>query len=252
MTIKNWARTNPVLSRPYKLIGDWYWRRQWAVQRRQRDRFTDQSALHYADVDRAICFALASTRFVVDGNIAMFGITGPLFPTNAAKWLRTFGETRDIHLFDSWEGYGPPAASDLETPEVKSGGWKFGAIDGQISPDDLKREVEAVGHSGRVVIHKGWFTDTLPKLTAGTRFAVSILDPGLFSANDEVLTYLFTNRAVPDGAVIMFNTWNASRASPHHCARAAWAKAVQNFRIDFSDEGPFHWSGRKFIVQGYT
>jgi len=50
----------------------------------------------------------------------------------------------------------------------------------------------------------------------------------------------------------MFNTWNAGRASPRHCARAAWAKAVQISQTEYSDEGPFHWSGRKFIVQSQS
>jgi hypothetical protein len=249
MTLKSWIRTNPVLSHPYRILGDWYWRRQWAAVRRKRDAFVDQAALHYADVDRAIAFALASTRYVVDGDVAMFGLTGALFPLVACKWLKAFGEKRSVHLFDSWKGYGPPAPSDLEIPEVKSGGWKFTHIDGQVSPSEMKQAAEGVGHPGRVVIHEGWFSDTLPKLSSTTKFAVTILDPGLFSANDEVLTHLFSNRMIPDGAVVMFNTWNAGRASPRHCARAAWAKAVQTFQIEYSDEGPFHWSGRKFIVQ---
>ena len=198
MTIKSWARTNPVLAYPYKLLGDWYWRRKWDALRRERDRFVDQAALHYADVDRTIAFALASTRYVVEGDVAMFGITSALFPSIACKWLKAFGETRNLHVFDSWQGYGPPAPSDLEVPEVKRGGWKSGPLAGQVSPDELRHTIERIGHQGGHAIHVGWFSETLPKLPPGTKFAVTVLDPGLFSANDEVLTYLFGNRADPE------------------------------------------------------
>jgi hypothetical protein len=53
-------------------------------------------------------------------------------------------------------------------------------------------------------------------------------------------------------AGILFNSYNASRASPLHSVRAAWAKAVEEFQVRYSDEGAFQWSGRKFIVQSYT
>jgi hypothetical protein len=149
------------------------------------------------------------------------------------------------------EGYGPPAASDRETPEFQADGWIGGHIAGQATPEEIVRALESIGAPGKIIIYKGWFADTLPKLVPGTKFAVTVLSAGLFSSTDEVLTYLLQNRVVPEGAVLLFNDFNSGRASPRHCSRAAWSKAIADFDIEYSDEGRFHWNGRKFIVHGY-
>jgi O-methyltransferase len=166
-------------------------------------------------------------------------------------WLKFFGQRRNLHLFDSWEGYGEPAAQDLTSPEVVRGTWRRGPLPGQVPPEELQRRLERIYKGGRIITHKGFFAQTLPTIPPETKFALIVIDPGLYSAIDEVLTHLFSHRHVPEGAIILFNTYNASRASSRHSARAAWAKAVRQHEIEFSDEGTFHWSGRKFIVQSY-
>jgi hypothetical protein len=72
--LKSFVRGNHVTGAVYKRLGDWYWQRKWSALQRRRDRFTDQAALHYDEIDRAICFSLANVRHVVEGDVAMFGV----------------------------------------------------------------------------------------------------------------------------------------------------------------------------------
>jgi hypothetical protein len=247
MGLKSWARTNPVLRAPYQIVGDAYWRMHWTLLRLTRK---DIPSLELADIDRTVAFSLNFLRDV-DGDIAEFGVKTGKYAKFECKWLSRLGQKRDVHLFDSWQGYGQPKGPDFESLEYLRGIWRPGSV-GQISPEDLTRSLEKLYRGGRIVVHPGFFGATLSTIKPDVRFALICVDPGLFSAADEVLTYLFAHKHIAEGAVILFNSYNASRASPLHSVRAAWAKAVEEFHVRYSDEGAFQWSGRKFIVQSYT
>ena len=51
--------------------------------------------------------------------------------------------------------------------------------------------------------------------------------------------------------MVMFADYNVNRASPEFSSRRAWREVVADFDVRFSDEGPYNWGGRRFIVHGY-
>ena len=51
---------------------------------------------------------------------------------------------------------------------------------------------------------------------------------------------------------IMFEDYNVHAASPEFSSRRAWAEASSKYKVNYSDEGPYNWGGRKFIIHSYN
>jgi hypothetical protein len=202
-------------------------------------------------IETVIAWSLMLWR-LEDGDIGLFGVRHEVYSPPLCRWLAYFGRRRTLRIFDSWRGYGQPSARDLTSPEYIRGYWPSDKLTERKSPAEIERELAAIYPEGEIGVHDGYFSDTLPGIPPATQFCLIIIDANLYSAIYEVLSYLFKNRHLAAGSVVLFNSYNLSRASPDHSARAAWADAAEAFDLRFSDEGPYQWNGRKFIVQSYT
>ncbi len=102
-------------------------------------------------------------------------------------------DARRVHLFDAWAGM-PPA-----TPEDGPGARKWeGEIVG--SPARVARALKRVGaNTDNIVIHRGWFEDTLPSANIGA-IAFLHVDCDFFAPTSLVLE-TFLPRMVPGGIV---------------------------------------------------
>jgi O-methyltransferase len=234
-TIKSWMKGNRTLSALYGTAGNVYWRAYWSLL---RWRGQDLTSLQLADINRTVAFALNQLRDI-EGDVAEFGVLDGKYSPLECWWLKFFGQRRNLHLFDSWEGYGEPAAQDLTSPEVVRGTWRRGPLPGQVPPEELQRRLERIYKGGRIITHKGFFAQTLATIPPETKFALIVIDPGRYSAIDEVLTHLFSHRHVPEGAIILFNTYNASRASPAIPPARRGPKQFVSMKSNFQTKGRF-------------
>jgi len=204
-----------------------------------------------AQIESAIAMSLAYIRDNVEGDIAEFGVLAGTYAMLECRWLAAYGQSRQLHLFDSWGGHGPLSATDMGIPEVHSGQWNSERISGQMPPDELLRRLSKLYTRHLIRIHQGYFVKTLPDIQRSMRFALIVIDANLYSSTNTVLSYLFSHGHVSEGAVLLYPGWNTSRASPNSSAQRAWNEAVEKFKIHYSDEGRYAPKGAKFIVHSY-
>ena len=121
-----------------------------------------------------------------------------------------------------------------------------------MSAAELGGRVARILPEDRFSIHPGWFTDTLPGLSASQRFAVLHVDSDLYASACDVLSGVFGRGLAAEGCLVLFDDWNANRARRDLGERRAWAEAVDRYGIEFSDEGPYGFACRKFIVHDYA
>lgn len=194
----------------------------------------------------------------VEGEVAEFGTMSGETAEALAEALVENAVNRNLaprrlHLFDSFQGL-PPFDSDIDRrcTQVQTGTWKQGMAFVVLNKEQLKAAVGAKIPLERVVVHDGWYKDTVPRIAAEVRFALLHVDCDLYSSTMEALGPLFQKSAVAQGAVILFDDWNTNRASPDFAQRKAWADLTRKHRIKFSDEGGYGWSGHKFIIHEYS
>src|SRR6266850_7960967 len=160
-------------------------------------------------------------------------------------------EPRRLHLFDSFSGLPPAeAVADRDAPHVRAGVWGPGTCHG-ITSDDLRKKCADFLPRERIVIHAGWFNETLPRIGPGTRFALIHIDCDLYQSAMDVLSHVFENRLASEGMALFFDDWNPNHASPEFGERRAWRDVTQRFGVQYSDSGEYGWGGRKFIVHAY-
>ena len=159
---------------------------------------------------------------------------------------------KHLLLFDSFEGLPEPEnAIDIDSPHCRNGGWAKGICKG-LSAAELGGRVARILPEDRFSIHPGWFVDTLPGLSANQRFAVLHVDSDLYASARDVLNGVFGRGLAAEGCLVLFDDWNANRARRDLGERRAWAEAVDEFGIEFSDEGPYGFACRKFVVHDYA
>lgn len=196
----------------------------------------------------------------VEGDVAEFGTcsgnTASLLAHSLTFFEKTFQHSekahkimpRQLHLFDSFEGF-PKAAcqEDLSAPHVSSGVWGEGTAKGLDAPS-LRQLCRQFIENERIDIYEGWYKDTLSDIDAATKFALIHIDCDLYESTVDVLNYLFANNHISDGCTLFFDNWNSNRASPKFGERKAWADAVETHGITYSDCGEYGYNSRKFIV----
>lgn len=188
----------------------------------------------------------------VPGEIAEFGCQTGRTATVLAAAMRYFRANNALHLFDSFEGLPESShVADQENPHVKSGVWGSGELKA-ISPAELRAKCAKHLSEDRIFIYEGWFCNTLPKLPAGTRFAMLHIDCDLYASTIDVLDYVLRHRLVNPGALLCFDDWDCAAASNQHGERKAWREITEQYHVEAEDCGAYSWGCRKFIVHSYS
>jgi predicted O-methyltransferase YrrM len=214
----------------------------------------------YTEHHRARYQALTShTHFLhqenIDGDIAEFGTgygTTAVFLAAAmadaslapvAPWAASQAtQVRQLHLFDSFQGL-PSITHPLDI----AAGWKEGLFRDKSAPE-LRRMVEKYLAGDRIVVHAGWFKDTLTSIPANKKFSLLHIDCDIYESTIEVLDFLFAGRHLSNGCAVFFDDWNCGGASPALGERRAWREIVEKYRVDYSDSGDYGTYGHKFLV----
>lgn len=154
---------------------------------------------------------------------------------------------RELHLFDSFEGLPVSnAPEDIKSPAVIDGSWAPGTCEG-ISPEKLRELCTENLENERVVIHKGWFKDTIPQLPDSSRFALIHVDCDLYSSTMDVLDGLLSRGLLQPGAMIFFDDWDCNSSRPDLGERKAWSDAVKKYDVEFSVSHPYSTTGQAII-----
>jgi len=194
----------------------------------------------------------------VNGDIAEFGSMTGRTATVIARMMRICEifrkkglRARNLHFFDSFEGLPEmESAVDKDSPSVQSGLWGAGGCLG-VTPDELRKMTRKYISNERIHIYKGWFKDTLSSIPRDAKFAMVHIDSDLYQSAIEVLSYIFEKGHVVEGAMIFFDDFNCSNASPLFGERRAWKETIDRFNIKYIDCGPYGWGGWKFLVNSY-
>ena len=146
----------------------------------------------------------ALKEVILPGDYAQFGV----FRGKSARHIASsMTGDRKLHLFDSFEGL-----PEDWTKKKKAGMFK-------LLPEEIP-----VFDSERVVLHKGWFKDTVPpwaqKMTAPLAFAH--LDADLYSSTIDVL--FNANHLMAPGTILLFDEYVMGKHNEdEHRALMDWA-----------------------------
>ncbi len=191
----------------------------------------------------------------VEGDVVEFGTMSGFTASRIAKtmtWMeKHIPVPRRLILADSFEGLPEATAkADLDSPHVVKGVWSAGAckVLGRAALEDLcRREFDPA----RIDILEGWYSATVPKLSADRKLALLHVDCDLYQSTMDALVPCFQRGMVSEGAMIHFDDWNCNRASPDFGERRAWAELVERYGISASHCGDYSWHGHKLIVHAY-
>jgi O-methyltransferase len=211
----------------------------------------------YRALHRGVEYAIVAA---VDGHIAEFGTSSGKTAMTLAKALSDYGSVyaldqqmhnlmpRKLMLFDGFEGF-PPAMHPIDkaSPHVAAGVWGPG-VTKDAGPGLLREMCATFIDESRIEIHEGWYSETIPKLEPGLKFAMVHIDCDFYASTMDVLDRLFVIDAFSDGCAIFFDDWYCNRGSPDFGEQKAWADCVAKFKPRYTDWGPYATVGRRFII----
>lgn len=156
---------------------------------------------------KCISIVAAVSEVVLDGDFAEFGV----FRGKMAKFMEPLVRgDRKLHLLDSFEGL----------PEDWIGPWKKGMF-------SLAKGQMPSFESERVVIHKGWFSETAPALAKSLDKPLAFIhaDADLYSSTIDLLFAL--DRHIVPGTIILFDEYmmvhEGQSDDGEHRALVEWA-----------------------------
>jgi len=112
-------------------------------------------------------------------------------------WLKQNGINKKIYLLDSFEGLPSP-------DEINDKGYKKGQFKSNF--DKVKAEVEKHELSDIISIHKGWFSETVPKIKSKLKIALLHVDCDLYTSTNDCFPELYP--LVSNGGAIVFDDLN--------------------------------------------
>lgn len=213
----------------------------------------------WADKHKAVVTLLPSYRRAVEyallnqlqGDFAEFGSYSGLTTIHLAYLLKKLNSAKTLWAFDSFEGL--PAITkepDLDSPEVNDTKvWAEGVMAMPCAYEKVVQEaLEEYLPSRQVRVVKGYFSESINRELLPKCVSLLHLDCDLYSSTHEVLLYMLNNKALVDGAVILFDDYNCGRANPRHGQRCAVQEVLDRFpemtlELWFS----YGWHGQAFL-----
>jgi len=149
------------------------------------------------DIYRAkVIYDLLIKSSEVEGDVCEFGSymggTGILM----GLLVRRLGLNKRVHLFDSFQGLPSPDPDEIEAQEY----WE-GAFAGKKAV--IERSVIENGLQDVIVLHEGWFQDSLR--TFHTPLSFAHFDADIYSSTKTALTAVYPN--MPNGALLVFDDY---------------------------------------------
>jgi hypothetical protein len=155
----------------------------------------------------------------LEGDYAQFGVYRG---RTARMILDLMSPGRKLHLFDSFEGL----------PEDWTRKQKMGAF-------RLDNEEIPNFDPDRVIMHKGWFKDTIPGWAGQSTLPLAFihLDADLYSSTVDVLFNI--DSLILKGTIILFDEYAGRKQDDEHRALLAWAeKFNRSYQYLWRSSGP--------------
>jgi O-methyltransferase len=213
------------------------------------------SRLH--EHDRAIALSLGvqyTYAAYVPGDVAEFGTATGLSARVIARAMRSSERdrpTKRLHLFDSFEGLPEPSLEiDKNSFEFRTGVWSAGMAK-LLTKDELFQSCSRIVPPDRIVMHDGWFKDTVSRLPKDARFSFVHFDGDLYESTIDAFGGLFASETITNGALVCFNGYNAGQADPNRGERGAWKAVTQQYQVEFSPWRAYGNLGMSFFVHDY-
>ena len=173
----------------------------------------------------------------VVGDVLEFGVLGGWSARIFAEIMRDILNLNNLHLFDSFEGL-PEYASAIDRDSYEIGGrnlWgdrmrfpeTFVEQFGQPHYYHIRDRLSEVLRPDRIIIHKGFYSETLKK-KLGTKASIVHIDCDLYQSTVEVLRALYKQDVLQDGTVVLFDDFNCNRANPNYGERRAWREFLSS------------------------
>lgn len=158
------------------------------------------------------------SRHGIEGDIVECGVWRGGSMMAAALTLLELGQSRQLHLFDTFEGMPPPGAMDRDISDVAAeerlavedretgSTWAFGPL------TDVRQNLASTGYPGHLVRYiQGRVEETIPE-QAPARIAVLRLDTDWYESTRHELIHLFPRLAV-GGVLIIddYGHWKGAR-----------------------------------------
>jgi O-methyltransferase len=212
-------------------------------------------AIHGEAYKRAIEFV---TIGGVVGDVLEFGVLGGWSARLICEAMRDVFNLNNIHLFDSFEGL-PDYASEIDKTSYEIGGRDIWSDKMRFPADFLKQfgqphewhirdRISEVIRAERILIHKGYYSETL-KEDLGIKAALVHIDCDLYQSTAEVLWGLHRMKSFQDGCVLLFDDWNCNRANPRYGERRAFQEFLDGqTRFTASPWFTYGYNGAAYIL----
>lgn len=193
----------------------------------------------------------------VPGDIAEFGTMTGRTAVAIAICANAFNERyreklggrggKKLWYFDSFEGL-PQARFEVDrtSHHVQAGIWAPGTCQG-LSATEFTKLISQLIDKNDFFVVPGFYCDSVKTVDISRRFSFIHLDCVLYESALDSLGLLIERNQISPGALILFNSYNCNAANPAIGERLAWAELVKKFGIEYSDEGAYSVTARKFI-----
>ena len=216
---------------------------------------TKIAQLHSSEVQTMLSLGIlyVYTSFI-EGDVVEFGTMSGTTATAIARAMVVAERSRQrkaLHLFDSFVGL-PEATSEVDKNsfEIRAGIWLPGTCR-VLTKEELFQSCSGIIEPERVVIHDGWFADTVPLIAADQKFSFIHFDGDLYQSTIDAIGNLLQRGAISNGAVICFDDWNCGQADPNSGERRAWRDLAEQYAIVYSDWRAYSTMGRSFFIHDY-
>lgn len=155
----------------------------------------------------------------IDGDVLEFGTFNGYTARVLAELMREYGCRKQLHLYDSWEGFPVMRGVDAHCPEVTTHDtWHAGDCKPVMeqAPEIIRAVLSLLLLPESVHTHKGFFdaTTVVPQ-----KAAIVHVDCDLYESTVVVLRLVLPS--LQQGSVIMFDDWNNNMASDDFGERMA-------------------------------
>jgi len=186
----------------------------------------------YRDKVRFYTFWLQMERIKASKTPGAFAELG-VYRGETAKIIHELNPERNLHLFDTFDGF---RQVDLSIEETKEGKYNTS----NFSDTDLDKVKKYIDGNGHVKFHPGYFPDSVAGLNE-TTYAFVHLDADLYQPTISALNYFYPKLS-PGGVIIIHdynNSWDGVR------------KAVDEFSLTIPETFVeiADWQGSAMIVK---
>lgn len=151
-----------------------------------------------------IVYCLEQTKSI-DAPIAECGIGSGYSLAYTVSYLVRTKDNRRYHGFDTFEGFPFVHSEDLEgLPENRKNVTKVGHYK-EFMMSHHEKTIKKLGATDRAVLHKGLFSDTIPKLPEDLLFSFVFMDCDLYQSYKSCLESMYS-RVLP-GGIILFDEY---------------------------------------------